>query len=102
MGEQRRLMADEQQLDALPQAEGAEAEAPPAEQLPARQFCVFRAGRERFCLSVLDVEEVVEWPPVTKLPLAPTFVLGIFNLRGAIVAAIDIALTEGRRSDMPP
>ncbi|MFI5105791.1 MAG: hypothetical protein ACHP79_12775, partial [Terriglobales bacterium] len=24
------------------------------------QYCIFRAGRERFCFSVLDVEEVVE------------------------------------------
>ena len=94
-------MTDEQQLDPMPQTE-AEAEPALAEQLPARQFCVFRAGRERFCLSVLDVEEVVEWPPVTKMPLAPPFLLGIFNLRGAIVAVIDIAITEGRRSDMAP
>jgi len=31
-------------------------------ELPVRQYCVFRAGRERFSLMVLDVEEVVEWP----------------------------------------
>jgi chemotaxis signal transduction protein len=34
--------------------------------LPSRQFCVFRAGRERFCLPVLEVEEVVDWPLVTR------------------------------------
>ncbi len=96
-------MTDDQQLDPLPQAESAEAEpAVAAEQLPARQYCVFRAGRERFCLSVLEVEEVVEWPAVTKMPLAPPFLLGIFNLRGAIVAIVDIALTEGRRPDLTP
>jgi chemotaxis signal transduction protein len=41
------------------------------DRLPERQFCVFRAGRERFCLSVLEVEEVVDWPIVTRVPLAP-------------------------------
>jgi hypothetical protein len=25
------------------------------ERLPERQYCVFRAGRERFCFSVLEV-----------------------------------------------
>ncbi len=96
-------MPDEQQLEPLPQTDAVQAEPAVAEeQLPARQYCVFRAGRERFCLSVLDVEEVVEWPAVTRMPLAPPFLLGIFNLRGAIVAAIDIAFTEGRRSDLPP
>ena len=67
-----------------------------------RQYCVFRAGRECFCLTVLEVEEVVNWPQVTSLPLAPSFLVGIFNLRGAIVPIIDIVPGEGRRSDLPP
>lgn len=72
------------------------------ERLPENQYCVFRAGRERFCLAVLDVEEVVEWPSVTRMPLAPGFLMGIFNLRGSIIPVIDIALTEGRRPDLTP
>ena len=79
-----------EQLDLLPQAG------------PERQYCVFRAGRERFCFSVLDVEEVVEWPNLTRVPLSPTFLMGIFNLRGSIVPVVDIAFTEGRRSGLPP
>ena len=75
----------------------------PIEDRPAEsQFCVFRSGRERFCLPVLDVEEVLEWPLVTKLPLGPAYLLGIFNLRGVIVALIDIAMTEGRRPGLLP
>ena len=66
------------------------------------QYCVFRSGRERFCLPVLDVEEVLEWPLVTKLPMSPAYLLGIFNLRGVIVALIDIAITEGRRPGLLP
>ncbi len=73
-----------------------------AEQRPSRQYCVFRAGRERFCFSVLDVDEVVEWPKVTPIPLAPPFLMGIFNLRGVIVPVIDIGLTAARRPDLPP
>src|SRR5215475_7911568 len=84
------LSPDAEQLELLPQAE------------PERQYCVFRAGRERFCFSVLDVEEVVEWPNLTSVPLAPTFLMGIFNLRGSIVPVVDIALTEGRRADFTP
>jgi purine-binding chemotaxis protein CheW len=78
-----------------------EAEAP-EERLPERQYCIFRSGRERFCLAVLDVEEVVEWPNLTKLPLGPPFLIGIFNLRGSIVPIVDIAFTEVRRADLPP
>lgn len=80
-------------LEALEPVDGRASEA---------QYCVFRSGRERFCLPVLDVEEVVEWPLLTKVPLAPGYLLGIFNLRGAIVPLIDIALTEGRRAGLLP
>jgi purine-binding chemotaxis protein CheW len=79
-----------------------EALEPTVERGPESQYCVFRSGRERFCFPVLDVEEVVEWPLVTKVPLAPGYLLGIFNLRGAIVPLIDIALTEGRRPGLLP
>lgn len=79
-----------------------EAEASPEERRPERQYCVFRAGRERFCLSVLEVEEVVDWPIVTRIPLAPSFLMGVFNLRGTIVPLMDIAFTEGRRPGLLP
>src|ERR1700686_5096401 len=79
-----------------------EALGPMEERPPESQYCVFRSGRERFCLPVLDVEEVLDWPLVTKLPLAPAYLLGIFNLRGVIVPLIDIAMTEGRRPGLLP
>lgn len=69
---------------------------------PESQYCVFRAGRERFCLAVLAVEEVVDWPQVTRIPLCPSFLMGVFNLRGSIVPLVDIAFTEGRRPGLLP
>ena len=92
MDEERQLepLVEMEQLELLPQT------------APERQYCVFRTGRERFCFSVLDVEEVVEWPNLTKVPLSPIFLMGIFNLRGSIVPVVDIAFTEGRRPDLSP
>jgi purine-binding chemotaxis protein CheW len=99
-------MSEEFQLEPFPPdteiGEMLEALGPVADRTPESQYCVFRSGRERFCLPVLDVEEVLEWPLVTKLPLSPAYVLGIFNLRGTIVPLIDIALTEGRRPGLLP
>jgi chemotaxis signal transduction protein len=90
--EQQQLepLAEAEQLDLLPRA------------IIERQYCIFRAGRERYCFSVLDVEEVVEWPGLTRVPLSPSFLMGIFNLRGTIVPFVDIAFTEGRRPDLQP
>lgn len=92
-------MRQEPELE-LTQAEAQDVSA--AAPLPERQYCIFRAGRERFCLAVLDTEEVVEWPSVTRVPLGPAFLMGVFNLRGNIVPVVDIAFTEGRRADMSP
>ena len=74
-------------------------EAAAVELPPEKQYCIFRAGLERYCLSVLDIEEVVEWPKVTPVPLAPVFMEGIFNLRGAIVPVVDVAANQVRRCD---
>ena len=86
----------------LDNGEFLESESSPEERRPERQYCVFRAGRERFCLNVLEVEEVVDWPIVTRIPLAPAFLMGVFNLRGTIVPLMDIAFTEGRRPGLLP
>ena len=93
-----------EQLEAISpdQIEQSHDSAPEGVLLPERQYCVFRAGRERFCLSVLEVEEVVEWRQATRMPLAPSFLMGVFNLRGSIVPVVDIAFTEGRRADLLP
>src|SRR5215471_9397598 len=99
-------MNEDFQLEPLPAdadtGDLLEALGPVEARLAESQYCVFRSGRERFCFPVLDVEEVLDWPIVTKLPLAPAYVLGIFNLRGVIVPLIDIALTEGRRPGLLP
>jgi purine-binding chemotaxis protein CheW len=91
------LPVDPQADELLEIGELAEQQAP-----PDRQFCVFRAGRERFCLPVLEVNEVVDWPLVTRVPLAPPFLMGVFNLRGTIIPVVDIAVTEGRRAGLLP
>lgn len=99
-------MSEDFQLAPVPAdaelGEMLEALAPVTERAPESQYVVFRSGRERFCFPVLDVEEVLDWPLVTKVPLAPGYMLGIFNLRGSIVPLIDIALTEGRRAGLLP
>jgi purine-binding chemotaxis protein CheW len=99
-------MSDDFHLEPLPAdadtGELLEALGPIEDRPQESQFCVFRSGRERFCLPVLDVEEVLDWPLVTKLPLGPAYLLGIFNLRGVIVPLIDIAMTEGRRPALLP
>jgi purine-binding chemotaxis protein CheW len=72
------------------------------ERLPRNQYCIFRSGHDHYCLPVSEVEEVVEWSKLTRVPLAPPFLMGILNLRGVIIPVLDIAFSEGRRAEMVP
>src|SRR5574340_1852044 len=73
--------AEFSELSAVPEGlEPFDTESRAEESSPESQYCVFRAGRERFCLAVLAVEEVVDWPQVTRIPLCPPSLIGVFNL----------------------
>ncbi len=56
----------------------------------ARQTLTFRLGEERYGVDILRVQEIRGWSPVTRMPKAPSHVLGVLNLRGAIVPVIDL------------
>jgi purine-binding chemotaxis protein CheW len=56
----------------------------------SRQFCTFYLGGQCYGLDVLQVQEIVRIQPVTRVPLAPATVLGLINLRGQIVTAVDL------------
>src|ERR1700690_4394633 len=45
-----------------------------------RPFVTFRLGSESFGIALHEVEEIVELPPVTKVPDAPDYVLGVICL----------------------
>lgn len=57
---------------------------------PAWQVLTFALGNEQFGIDILKVQEIRGWSPVTKLPHVPAHVLGVLNLRGAIVPIIDM------------
>ncbi|GAC1468719.1 MAG: chemotaxis protein CheW [Chamaesiphon sp.] len=58
-----------------------------------RQFCTFFLNGMYFGIEVQDVQEVIRYHQLTRVPLAPSDICGLINLRGQIVTAIDL----GRR-----
>ncbi|HZZ86376.1 MAG TPA: chemotaxis protein CheW [Anaeromyxobacteraceae bacterium] len=57
---------------------------------------VFRVGAERFALPLESLREVVvPRPPFAKVPRAPGAVRGAMNLRGRVVAVVDLAQLVG-------
>jgi purine-binding chemotaxis protein CheW len=56
------------------------------------QLLTFRLGTATYGVDILRVKEIRGWAPVTRIPHSPPHVLGVLNLRGAIVPIIDLRL----------
>ena len=59
------------------------------------QFCTFVLDRHLFGVPVSAVQEVLRAQDVTSVPLAPTEVAGLINLRGQIVTTVDLRTRLG-------
>lgn len=57
---------------------------------PAQQFCTFFLDGKLYGVPVPQVQEVIRYQEMTRVPLAPGVVEGMINLRGQIVIAIDL------------
>lgn len=55
-----------------------------------KQFCTFFVNGLFFGVEVLKVQEVIRYQEMTRVPLAPAMIEGLINLRGQIVAAVDL------------
>ena len=58
-------------------------------------YLTFALGEEKFAIRVDNVQEVVEFGQVTKVPNAPNYMLGIINLRGRVLPLLDTKLKLG-------
>jgi purine-binding chemotaxis protein CheW len=65
--------------------------ATPARQDGAQLFGSFHLGDTELVLPVTAVQEVVNYPTVvTQVPLAPSYLLGLFNLRGRLIPIVHL------------
>jgi len=54
------------------------------------QYLTFKLGSELFGVDVGKAREVLDFAQVTKVPQAPDYMLGVINLRGAVVPVINL------------
>ena len=57
-----------------------------------QQFCTFTLDGLLFGVEVMEIQEVIRFQEITRVPLAPPVIKGLINLRGQIVTAIDLRL----------
>jgi purine-binding chemotaxis protein CheW len=58
----------------------------------SHQVLTFVLGNETYGVDILRVQEIRGWSAVTKIPHAPSHILGVLNLRGSIVPIVDLRM----------
>jgi purine-binding chemotaxis protein CheW len=73
-----------------------------SENLPAanagqevQQYLTFMLGGEVFAIGILHIKEIIEFGQLTTVPMMPSFIRGVINLRGAVVPVVDLASRFG-------
>jgi purine-binding chemotaxis protein CheW len=77
-------------------AEDGHTDAPVAD--GADRYLTFRLTDEVFALPIADITEIIEYRSLTAVPMMPSFVRGVLNLRGRVVPVVDLAARFGRGS----
>jgi purine-binding chemotaxis protein CheW len=67
----------------------------PTAAVATSQVLTFVIGEATYGIDIPCVQEIRGWSAVTRLPQAPADVLGVLNLRGAIVPVLDLRLKFG-------
>ena len=65
---------------------------------PVMQWVTFCLGDEKYGINVMQVQEVLRIAEIAPVPGAPSYVLGIINLRGNVVTVIDTRNRFGLQS----
>ena len=83
-------MSDENMLFATEEEQLLAQERNPADEVATRKFLTFRSNNLLFGITAEDVIEIITNYPVTRVPMVPSYVSGIINLRGQTIPLIDI------------
>lgn len=67
-----------------------------ADAVDAGQYLIFTLNGESFALDILQIREIIEFGQHTSVPMMPSMVRGVINLRGAVVPVIDLSARFGR------
>ncbi len=54
------------------------------------QLIIFKLGGEEYALPIDHVKEIVITPGIAKMPQTPEYIKGVANIRGTIIAIMDL------------
>lgn len=59
------------------------------------QYIGFYLDQNEYMIPVLNVREIINMPSITRIPLAPTYIEGVTNLRGVVVPLVNLKKLMG-------
>jgi len=62
------------------------------------QLVGFVIGVEEYAVPILSIQEIIKPFEWTRVPQVPKYVLGVFNLRGAVIPLIDLRAKFGLKT----
>jgi len=88
------IFAEEEREQVSQVSDSASAEAKSAdektEMVDEIQLVSFGLAGEEYAVEVMDVQEIIRVPEITKVPSAPSFIEGVINLREKIIPIINL------------
>jgi purine-binding chemotaxis protein CheW len=72
------------------------AAAPAAAAVQTGQYLTFVLGAETFAIGIMAIKEIIEYASLTEVPMMPTYVRGVINLRGSVVPVLDLPVRFGK------
>jgi len=62
----------------------------------AARYLTFTLQGELYALDIQEITEIIEFRSLTVVPMMPSFVRGVLNLRGRVLPVIDLAARFGQ------
>jgi purine-binding chemotaxis protein CheW len=77
----------------------------PADRGPVREFLAISLAGQLYGIELVQVQEILSPPPMTLVPRAAKYVLGICSVRGQLVTVVELKrlmrLSDGASSKRP-
>jgi purine-binding chemotaxis protein CheW len=62
------------------------------------KYLTFALGKEEYGLQILKVREIIGYMEITAVPGTPSYTKGVINLRGQVIAVVDLRAKFGMAS----
>jgi purine-binding chemotaxis protein CheW len=67
----------------------------------SQTYLSFKLSDEVFAINVLKVISILEMSHITRVPKAPAYLKGVFNLRGSVLPVVDMRIRFGMAENEP-